>query len=214
MRFGALLVILMVVIVGGGALWLRSISQVSPLPTLLPLANPSPSPVMPNIEPREEAVIVTLKTSKGDIVVELDGAAAPLTVGNFVKLARDNFYDGVTFHRVIPGFMIQGGDPLSKDQTQRSAHGTGGPGYTFPDEINERKLVRGSVAMANAGPNTNGSQFFIVTASATPHLDGKHTNFGTVTSGMEVVDAIEAVQRDQNDNPLVPVVINDISIQE
>ena len=135
----------------------------------------------------------TLHTSKGDIAVELFDEDAPATVGNFLKLARDGFYDGVIFHRVIPDFMVQGGDPTGT--------GSGGPGYTFEDEFNEHKVVRGALAMANAGPNTNGSQFFIVTADACPWLDGKHTVFGRVTDGMDVVDEIERVETDAHDRP-------------
>ncbi len=135
----------------------------------------------------------TLHTSKGDISVELFDEDAPATVGNFLKLARDGFYDGVIFHRVIPDFMVQGGDPTGT--------GSGGPGYTFEDEFNEHNVVRGALAMANAGPNTNGSQFFIVTADACPWLDGKHTVFGRVTDGMDVVDEIERVETDARDRP-------------
>jgi len=135
----------------------------------------------------------TLHTSKGDIAVELFDEDAPATVGNFLKLARDGFYDGVIFHRVIPDFMVQGGDPTGT--------GSGGPGYTFEDEFNEHNVVRGALAMANAGPNTNGSQFFIVTADACPWLDGKHTVFGRVTDGMDVVDEIERVETDAHDRP-------------
>ena len=127
----------------------------------------------------------TMQTNQGAIEIELFDDDAPKTVENFTKLARDGFYDGVIFHRVIPDFMIQGGDPTGT--------GTGGPGYQFEDEFNDHKVVRGALAMANAGPNTNGSQFFIVTADACPWLDGKHTVFGRVTSGMDVVDAIEQV---------------------
>jgi peptidyl-prolyl cis-trans isomerase B (cyclophilin B) len=130
----------------------------------------------------------------------------PKTVENFRKLAGDGFYDGVTFHRVIPDFMIQGGDPTGT--------GSGGPGYTFEDEFNDHKVERGALAMANAGPNTNGSQFFVVTAGATPWLDGKHTVFGRVTSGMEVVDAISQVQTDANDKPREPVVIERVELAE
>src|ERR1700724_3944356 len=133
----------------------------------------------------------TMNTSEGTIVIELFDAAAPKTVENFVKLARDGFYDGLIFHRVIKDFMVQGGCPLGT--------GTGGPGYTFEDEINPHKIVRGALAMANAGPNTNGSQFFIVTADACPWLAGKHTVFGQVTSGMEVADAISHVATDGSD---------------
>jgi peptidyl-prolyl cis-trans isomerase B (cyclophilin B) len=136
----------------------------------------------------------TLHTNAGEIVLELHDSDAPKTVENFRKLAADGFYDGLIFHRVIPDFMIQGGCP--------EGTGTGGPGYTFEDEINDRKIVRGALAMANAGPNTNGSQFFIVTTQAASWLDGKHTVFGQVTSGMETVDAIEGTKTDGSDRPL------------
>src|ERR671923_2343487 len=134
-----------------------------------------------------------LQTSAGPVTVELHDEAAPKTVANFRKLASDGFYDGLTFHRVIPDFMIQGGCP--------EGTGTGGPGYTFEDEINEHRVVRGALAMANAGPNTNGSQFFLVTADECSWLDGKHTVFGRVTQGMDVVDRIADVPRDANDRP-------------
>jgi cyclophilin family peptidyl-prolyl cis-trans isomerase len=146
----------------------------------------------------------TIQTNKGTIEVELFDEDAPKTVENFMKLARDGFYDGVIFHRVIPDFMIQGGDPTGT--------GSGGPGYKFEDEFNDNKVVRGALAMANAGPNTNGSQFFIVTAEATPWLDGKHTVFGRVTSGMDVVDAIEAVETDARDKPLEDVRMESVSV--
>jgi cyclophilin family peptidyl-prolyl cis-trans isomerase len=136
---------------------------------------------------------VTLKTNHGDIDVDLFDDAAPKTVNNFKQLAGQGFYDGVIFHRVIKDFMIQGGDPTGT--------GTGGPGYTFEDEINDNKVVRGALAMANAGPDTNGSQFFIVTTDAAPWLDGKHTVFGTVTGGMDVVDKIEGLETDGRDKP-------------
>jgi cyclophilin family peptidyl-prolyl cis-trans isomerase len=148
----------------------------------------------------------TMYTSHGAIVLELFDDDAPKTVENFRKLASDGFYDGVIFHRVIPDFMIQGGDPQGT--------GTGGPGYTFEDEINQHKIVRGTLAMANAGPNTNGSQFFIVTADATPWLDGKHTAFGQVTDGMDAVDAIEGVETGPNDRPLEPPTIEKIDLSE
>jgi cyclophilin family peptidyl-prolyl cis-trans isomerase len=146
----------------------------------------------------------TLQTNHGPIEVELFDEDAPKTVENFRKLARDGFYDGVIFHRVIPDFMIQGGDPTGT--------GTGGPGYQFEDEFNDHKVERGALAMANAGPNTNGSQFFIVTAEATPWLDGKHTVFGKVTSGMEVVDTIEQTETDPRDKPLEEMRIESISL--
>ena len=136
----------------------------------------------------------TLHTNHGPIELELFDADAPRTVDNFRSLAADGFYDGLVFHRVIRDFMIQGGDPLGT--------GTGGPGYTFEDEINEHRLVRGALAMANAGPNTNGSQFFILTAEAAPWLDGKHTVFGRVTAGTEAVDSIEAAPTGERDRPV------------
>jgi peptidyl-prolyl cis-trans isomerase B (cyclophilin B) len=135
----------------------------------------------------------TLHTNHGAIELELFPDDAPKTVENFRKLGADGFYDGVVFHRVIPDFMIQGGDPTGT--------GSGGPGYTFEDEINGHKIVRGALAMANAGPDTNGSQFFIVTADACPWLDGKHTVFGRVTDGMDVVDGISQLPRDARDRP-------------
>ena len=147
-----------------------------------------------------------LHTSEGAIELELYPNEAPKTVENFRKLARDGFYEGVIFHRVIPDFMIQGGDPTGT--------GTGGPGYEFEDEFNEHRVVRGALAMANAGPNTNGSQFFIVTAEATPWLDGKHTVFGKVTSGMDVVDRICQAERDENDRPASPVAIERVELPE
>jgi len=149
-------------------------------------------------------VSATLHTNHGPIAVELFDADAPKTVENFRKLAGDGFYDGVVFHRIIPDFMIQGGDPTGT--------GTGGPGYTFEDEFNDHPVERGALAMANAGPNTNGSQFFIVTADACPWLDGKHTVFGRVTDGMDVVDTIAAVETDAGDRPREDVVIERIDL--
>ena len=146
----------------------------------------------------------TLHTNQGPIELELHDDDAPKTVENFRKLAGDGFYDGVIFHRVIPDFMIQGGDPTGT--------GMGGPGYTFEDEFNDHKVERGALAMANAGPNTNGSQFFVVTAEATPWLDGKHTVFGRVTSGMDVVDAISQLDTDANDKPREAVVIERVEL--
>ncbi len=138
----------------------------------------------------QENKIAVIETNKGNIKLELFSKDAPKTVENFVKLASENFYNGITFHRVISDFMIQTGDPLSKDDNP-SNDGTGGPGYSFEDEINSHKVEVGSLAMANSGPNTNGSQFFIVTERAQPHLDGKHTVFGKVLEGMDVVISIE-----------------------
>ena len=148
----------------------------------------------------------TLHTSEGAISVELYADDAPKTVENFLKLARDGFYDGVIFHRVIPDFMIQGGDP--------SGTGSGGPGYQFEDEFNDHKVERGALAMANAGPNTNGSQFFVVTAEACPWLDGKHTVFGRVAEGMDVVDRISQKPRDANDKPREDVRIERVELPE
>jgi cyclophilin family peptidyl-prolyl cis-trans isomerase len=145
-----------------------------------------------------------MHTSHGTIALELFDDDAPKTVANFRKLAGEHFYDGVIFHRVITDFMIQGGCP---DGT-----GTGGPGYKFEDEINDHKIVRGALAMANAGPNTNGSQFFIVTADRAPWLDGKHTVFGRVTDGMDAVDSIEGVPTGAQDRPLEPPVIESIEL--
>jgi cyclophilin family peptidyl-prolyl cis-trans isomerase len=147
----------------------------------------------------------TLHTNKGAIEFELFDDDAPKTVENFLKLARDGFYDGVIFHRVIPDFMIQGGDPTGT--------GSGGPGYQFEDEINEHAVARGALAMANAGPNTNGSQFFVVTAEACPWLDGKHTVFGRVAAGMDVVDRISELPRDARDKPLEPATMERVEVQ-
>jgi cyclophilin family peptidyl-prolyl cis-trans isomerase len=148
----------------------------------------------------------TLHTNHGAISLELFGEDAPKTVGNFTRLARHGFYDGVVFHRVIPDFMIQGGDPTGT--------GMGGPGYEFEDEINPNRVERGALAMANSGPNTNGSQFFIVTAESCPWLDGKHTVFGRVTEGMEVVERISALPRDAGDRPRDDVTIERVEIPE
>jgi cyclophilin family peptidyl-prolyl cis-trans isomerase len=147
-----------------------------------------------------------IQTNHGPIHVELYPDDAPKTVNNFVKLANDGFYDRVIFHRVIPDFMIQGGDPTGT--------GSGGPGYTFEDEFNDHKVERGALAMANAGPNTNGSQFFIVTTEAAPWLDGKHTVFGRVTDGMNVVDKIAELPRDARDKPQDDVVIESVSVSD
>ncbi|HET8673881.1 MAG TPA: peptidylprolyl isomerase [Thermoleophilaceae bacterium] len=148
----------------------------------------------------------TMHTNHGAIELELFDEDAPKTVENFRKLSGDGFYDGVIFHRVITDFMIQGGDPTGT--------GTGGPGYTFEDEINDHKIVRGALAMANAGPNTNGSQFFIVTTQEAPWLDGKHTVFGRVVSGMEAVDAIESAPTDARDKPIEDARIERVELSD
>lgn len=171
---------------------------------LVVIKRPEPQP--------EPNPIITLKTNFGDITLELFKKDAPKTVENFLKLAKEDFYSGTKFHRVIKGFMIQGGDPNSKDDDP-SNDGKGGPGYTFEDEINQHKLVRGVLAMANSGPNTNGSQFFIVTAESAPHLDGKHTAFGKVIKGMETVEKIENLPTDKNDRPKEDAVIEKVEIK-
>jgi cyclophilin family peptidyl-prolyl cis-trans isomerase len=153
--------------------------------------------------------MITINTNHGKIVFETYTVDAPNTVANFIQLAEKGFYDGLTFHRVIPGFMIQGGDP--------NGNGTGGPGYKFADELNPNTssykagYTKGVVAMANAGPNTNGSQFFIMTADyPLPH---NYTIFGKVVSGQEVVDEIANVKRDGADKPLTPVVMTRVTVQ-
>lgn len=161
-----------------------------------------------------DTTTVTLKTTMGDITLELLTKEMPITAGNFTKLAGADFYDGIKFHRVIDGFMVQGGDPLTKDDTLVARWGQGGPGYTIPDEFGPRHSnTRGTISMANAGPNTGGSQFFINTADNV-FLDGKHPVFGRVLSGMEVVDAISKVKRNERDMPLTPVAITDVVIGE
>jgi cyclophilin family peptidyl-prolyl cis-trans isomerase len=148
----------------------------------------------------------TMHTNHGAIDLELFGDDAPKTVENFLKLSRDGYYDGLVFHRVIKDFMIQGGCPQGT--------GTGGPGYEFEDEINDHKVARGALAMANRGPDTNGSQFFIVTTAAAPWLDGKHTVFGRVEAGMEVVDAIEALDTGAQDRPKQDAVIDRVEVHD
>jgi len=170
-----------------------------------------------NTKNEDKVIFALMKTNFGDIKLELFKEDAPNTVENFIKLSNDGFYNGTLFHRVIPNFMIQGGDPNSKNNDWLT-HGTGGPGYTFVDEFNDNKLVRGVLAMANAGPNTNGSQFFIITAESTPWLDGKHTAFGKVSQGMNVVKKIESAETTGNqgnppDHPMEDIIIESITIQ-
>jgi len=163
----------------------------------------------------ENNPVVILKTNYGDITIELFTDKSPKTVANFLKLSNEDFYDGTLFHRVIPDFMIQGGDPKTKtDPDNWAVHGTGDPGYKFADEFNDVKLVYGSVAMANSGPNTNGSQFFIVTAPATPWLDKVHTNFGQVLSGMDVVEAIAGAPRNRSNHPTADIRIDDVVVEK
>lgn len=158
-------------------------------------------------------VIAVMKTNKGEIKLELFVKDAPETVGNFIKLSKEGFYNETRFHRVIKSFMIQGGDPNSKDDNWLD-DGIGGPGYVFKDETNSYKIIKGVLAMANAGPNTNGSQFFIITAESAPWLDGKHTVFGKVIEGMDVVDKIEnaATDKSKNDHPIEKITIESITI--
>lgn len=174
----------------------------------------SPVSTETGVVKNEGGVSAVIKTNMGSITLELFKDKSPNTVDNFVKLASSGFYDGTKFHRVIKDFMIQGGDPNSRNPDW-STHGMGGPGYAFNDEFNDVPLVAGVLAMANAGPNTNGSQFFIVTAESTPWLDGKHTAFGRVTDGMDVVKAIEAVSVDHNrgDHPIVDVIVEKVIIE-
>jgi cyclophilin family peptidyl-prolyl cis-trans isomerase len=160
-----------------------------------------------------EKVTTILNTNMGPITLELDPTEAPKTVENFVSLAKSGFYNGTKFHRVIKDFMIQGGDPISKDDSQKDFWGTGGPGYTFEDEVNGIELVAGVIAMANSGPDTNGSQFFIITANATPWLQGKHTGFGFVTEGMDIVMKIQDTETEGPDRPVEDVVIESVEIK-
>ena len=154
-----------------------------------------------------------IKTNLGDITIKFYNEDSPKTVANFVKLAKEGFYDGTKFHRVIKDFMIQGGDPLTKNDDLKDRWGTGDPGYKFDDEMNNHPLVAGSLAMANSGPNTNGSQFFIVTAQSTRWLDGKHTNFGEVIDGMDIVSQIENTETEGPDRPANDIVINSIELK-
>lgn len=164
-------------------------------------------------EEKKESNGAVLRTSFGEIEVVLFRDKAPKTVENFVRLAESGFYDRTKFHRVIKDFMIQGGDPLSKDDAQIGRWGTGGPGYQFADEFNDQKIVRGVLAMANSGPNTNGSQFFIVTAAATPWLDGKHTVFGRVVKGMDVIGKMENTPTGERDVPQTAIVIQQVALK-
>jgi cyclophilin family peptidyl-prolyl cis-trans isomerase len=183
-------------------------SELNPQPIVVQQEQPTPLATNP-----QQTMYATIHTNKGDITVELFSADAPNTVANFVKLAGEGFYNGTKFHRVIPGFMIQGGDPLTKDDSKAAQWGTGGPGYQFADELraNNRNDI-GTISMANSGPNTNGSQFFINTA-ANNFLDDKHTTFGKVTAGMDVVTAIEQTPTGPGDRPVEPMIINSITVE-
>jgi len=179
---------------------------------------PPQTPTTENTKPinnldNKKNMQATLKTNQGDITIELFSTQTPKTVENFTKLAKEGFYNGVKFHRVIKGFMIQGGDPLTKDDSKEDMWGTGGPGYKFADEISAtNKNDIGTISMANSGPNTNGSQFFINTA-ANNFLDSKHTVFGKVISGMDVVKKIEGTPTSAGDRPITPMIINSISVK-
>jgi cyclophilin family peptidyl-prolyl cis-trans isomerase len=172
---------------------------------------------MENLDPNKFENLVSqytgavIKTNFGDIKVVFYGKESPFTVNNFMNLAKAGFYDQTKFHRVIKDFMIQGGDPNSKDNDW-SNDGSGGPDYRFADEFNDKKLVKGSLAMANSGIDTNGSQFFIVTAAATSWLDGKHTNFGYVAEGMDVVAKIETLPKNAKDHPTTDAIIENIEL--
>lgn len=157
----------------------------------------------------ENKKMVTIETNLGNIEIELYSDQVPKTVENFINLAKNGFYNGTKFHRVIKGFMVQGGDPYTKGE-DTSVYGTGGPGYKFKDEPNDLPMTRGMLAMANSGPDTNGSQFFIITAPETPWLVGKHTVFGKVVSGMDTVDKIENSKVNESDLPISPVIVNKI----
>ncbi len=157
--------------------------------------------------------IDVINTSQGEIELKLNGDRTPITVNNFIMLAENGFYNGTKFHRIIKDFMIQGGDPLSKDESKKNYWGTGGPDYRFVDEVfADDDMKEGDIAMANAGPNTNGSQFFIVTAEKTPWLNGKHTIFGKVTKGIDIIKKIENVKTDSSDKPLEDVVVKEIKV--
>ena len=196
------LIVALVILIPRGLVWMAEISKVS-----------GPFGEITRAE-LSAANFATLVTSEGDIKISLFNQTVPQTIANFVVLTNEDFYDGVKFHRVIDDFMVQTGDPLSRDDDV-SNDGTGGPGYTFDDEITEDspKLVRGTVAMANSGANTNGSQFFIITKAETPWLDGKHTPFGAVVYGMDIVDKISKAKTDkETDRPLADIIVKDIII--
>ena len=211
--FGVIAVLIIIAAVTGYFFMKTSASTGQTAPSPASTAPEAPTESIPTKKTPAEAKGAIIKTNLGDIEVELFASDAPKTVENFSKLADAGFYAGTKFHRVIKGFMIQGGDPLTKDDTQKTRWGTGGPGYMFDDEINSHKIVRGALAMANSGPNTNGSQFFIVTSPATPWLDGKHTMFGKVIKGMGVVDTIENTPTATGDVPKTAVVVESVTLK-
>lgn len=223
-RLGFAAAVLIIVAAGAAALYLSkekrdaAVSLQTTEQTAEPRSNESAPPSLPGAQEgkstlKKEVTGAVFSTSQGEIEVIFFPDKAPKTVANFIELTQKGFYDGTKFHRVIKDFMIQGGDPFSKNDALRGQWGTGGPGYQFDDEINSEKLVRGVLAMANAGPNTNGSQFFIVTAVATPWLDGRHTVFGRVVNGIEAVDAISAVPTGEREIPQAPVVVKKIILK-
>jgi len=199
-----ILSILVMLVLGGIAIWVSNIKQVSDLKT----DNNKPTINMNT----DKTIGVILKTNQGDIKLELFADKAPKTVENFIKLSKSGFYDGVRFHRVIKDFMIQSGDPLSKDTTKKDYWGTGGPGYQFEDEFGEGlSNTMGTIAMANSGPNTNGSQFFI-NVNNNSHLNGKHSVFGKVVEGMDIVTKIENTPTGANDVPVSDMIINSVEV--
>ena len=198
-------------VVGFGAYWVLSTSSVDVATS--PTATTTAQSKIEEPINNKKIMHATLHTNKGDITIEFFDTDAPNTVANFVKLAGAGFYNGTKFHRVIKGFMVQGGDPLSKDDSKAAQWGTGGPGYQFADEIRaNNKNNIGTISMANAGANTNGSQFFINTANNN-FLDTKHTTFGKVTVGLDVVSAIENTPTGANDRPVEAMVINSITLE-
>ena len=214
-------IIVFIVVVGGAwAVWFLVQNRNTLTEQIAEVGNDiSVTPATENINSSDNSKITkkmtsaTLNTNKGSITIEFFDQQAPKTVANFVKLSGENFYNGVKFHRVIKGFMIQGGDPLTKDDSKAGSWGMGGPGYSFADEITSaNKNDIGTIAMANSGPDTNGSQFFINTANNN-FLDGKHTVFGKVVSGMEVVKIIENTPTGAGDRPVNAVIINSITLK-
>ncbi len=214
---------LVALLICGAIYWffVRNTNEAPKLPGAVTKTTPTQTtpvvenPITNNINPVENKKIMnaTLHTSMGDITIEFNPSTTPNTVANFIKLAESGFYDGTKFHRVIKGFMNQGGDPFSKDDSKIAQWGTGGPGYKFDDEITaENKNDVGTISMANAGPNANGSQFFI-NAAPNNGLDTKHTVFGKVTAGLDVVMAINNTPTDSSDRPITPVVIKSITLK-
>lgn len=202
-----ILTIVGVLVLGGGGYWLVSRNKTKTPPVASDIQKESP------VNMNQKITEAILHTNKGDITIEFLSERAPKTVVNFIKLAAAGFYDGTKFHRVIKDFMNQGGDPLTKDDSQKARWGTGGPGYKFDDEITaQNKNNLNTIAMANSGPNTNGSQFFI-NAADNNFLDTKHTVFGRVTAGMDVVKAINSVPTDDSDRPIDSVIIERITLK-